>query len=77
MTPTLGQIVLFRDVDANENEPEAAIVTWVWSEDCVNLTVFDPSGAPKNATSVTPYRRDDAHPWGWELRDEDKGKIGS
>jgi hypothetical protein len=66
--PTVGRIVLYhpsdidlepRSVVQNENEPLAAIVTCVWSDTCVNLTVFGADGVPHGRTSV-PLIQDDA-----------------
>lgn len=75
MGVTLGQTVLYRR--AGGGEPQAAIVTRVWSEDCINLTVFPENGPPLFYSSVPRYLADAKDAWGWELRDEDKGKIGS
>lgn len=38
MDPTVGRIVHYKCVDDGEIRP--AIVTKVWTEDCVNLLVF-------------------------------------
>jgi hypothetical protein len=53
--PTVGRIVWFYP-SRNENdikpEPQAAIVTRVWGDNCVNLTVFSPGGTPLAESSV-------------------------
>lgn len=59
--PTVGRVVWFHPA-ANGAEagfappaagtPLAAIVARVWSDTCVNLTVFDANGAPHSRTSV-------------------------
>lgn len=59
--PTVGRVVWFHPA-ANSAEsgfappaagtPLAAIVARVWSDTCVNLTVFDANGAPHSRTSV-------------------------
>lgn len=39
MKPTIGRIVHYRDLGG---QVRAAIITKVWSDDCVGLTVFYP-----------------------------------
>lgn len=65
--PTVGRVVLFHPA-INSVEPGfavygrgplAAIVAHVWSDDCLNLTVFDSNGAAHSRTSV-PLIQDDA-----------------
>lgn len=54
--PSLGRIVTFRefaDVECCAFQDRAAIITAVWSDTCVNLTVFDPDGATRGVTSAT------------------------
>jgi hypothetical protein len=61
IAPTVGRVVWFHPA-ANAAEagfarpeagtPLAAIVARVWSDTCVNLTVFDANGAPHSRTSV-------------------------
>lgn len=48
--PTVGRIVWFED---GVRKTQAAIITYVWSNTMVNLTVFDPNGIPFSKTSVT------------------------
>lgn len=55
--PTVGRIVLFHayatDTYPGAKEgPQAAIVTKVWSDTCVNLCVFDANGNVMSKTSV-------------------------
>jgi hypothetical protein len=50
--PSLGRIVLFRSEPANGVNEHPAIITRVWSDTCVNLTVFLDAGAPFIATSA-------------------------
>jgi hypothetical protein len=59
--PTPGRIVWFypsTNVGSSgfaspaEGQPLAAIVARVWSDSCVNLTVFDANGVPHSRTSV-------------------------
>ena len=65
--PTVGRIVLYtpQPIDGlaqNGDQPLAAIVTAVWSDTCVNLTVFDANGIPANRTSVLLLQDDAARP---------------
>lgn len=56
MKPTIGRIVLFKSNDpsqlGNGAEEVPAIVTRVWSDSCVNLTVFRDFAPPLSVTSV-------------------------
>lgn len=57
--PTVGRIVHYYpgpdDPQLVEEAPLAAIVAKVWSDTCVNLTIFNPNGAvePNPPTSIT------------------------
>lgn len=47
--PTVGRVVwFFPSGKSHENgdQPQAALVTHVWSDTCVNLAVFDSNGRP-------------------------------
>lgn len=50
--PTVGRIVWYYPpgvkpgVPRNKRQPLAAIVTYVWSNTCVNLAIFDENGRP-------------------------------
>jgi len=50
--PSLGRIVLFRAHHANGKSEHPAIITRVWSNECVNLTVFPDTQLPISYTSV-------------------------
>lgn len=53
ITPTIGRIVWFKSKVGDIVKDEApAIVTRVFSDTCVNLTVFQDGGQPINASSV-------------------------
>lgn len=56
MTPTIGRIVWFKSRDPDQvgnNASEVpAIITRVWSDTCINLTVFRDADTPAYATSV-------------------------
>ncbi len=65
ITPTVGRIVHFTPAPGTVgDQPLAAIVTYVHSDRCVNLTVFDPYGVPKGCTSVPLVQPGDAKPEG-------------
>ena len=68
--PTIGRVVLFHPnhsdygvakyQDAHGNAvTHAAIIAHVWSDTCVNLTVFDSNGAPYSKTSVQLIQGDE------------------
>lgn len=68
--PTIGRVVWFTPL-LNENimakrsdQPFAAIVTHVWSDWSVNLTVFDHDGVPWPHTSVTLVQEGEPKPDG-------------
>lgn len=66
MTPSVGRIVLFH----GKGDPVPAIVTRVWSGDCVNLHVFQDALPSVPVTSVV-FR--DSNPgagqsWSWPPR---------
>jgi len=67
MTPTIGRIVHYWHNPGDE--PVAAIVVRVWSDECVNLRLFT-DGEPgatfpsEYQTSVT--RCDQGDKWGWD-----------
>lgn len=68
---TVSRIVIFHGGPAHEfngTQEHPAIVTRVWSEDCVNLTVFPDGGPPFNASSVTPADSGAVPGWSWPPR---------
>jgi hypothetical protein len=52
--PSIGRIVVAVGAAARYNGADVApaIITRVWSDECVNVTVFRDAGAPYTATSV-------------------------
>jgi hypothetical protein len=68
--PSVGRIVLFTPshVDAStlvhhdRTKPLASIVTHVWNDAMVNLTVFDSNGAPHSRTSVAMVQEGEPKP---------------
>lgn len=69
--PSVGRIVLFRSELANGVTEHAAMVTRVWSDTTVNLTVFLDGGAVIAPTSVTldeNMESTNKHAWRWPPR---------
>lgn len=65
INPTVGRIVWFRFSEFaresgfarhRDGQPYAAIITRVWSDTCVDLTVFDADGAAHSRTSVVLWQ---------------------
>lgn len=68
-TPSPGRIVFFRAGNSAEESP--AIVTRVWENGLVNLTVFPDGSAPYNVGSVDFYDHPTEKPgfaWRWPPR---------
>lgn len=58
ITPTVGRVVWYRPneldpIRLDSKQPLAALVTYVHSDNMVNLVVFDPNGTAAGRTSVT------------------------
>jgi hypothetical protein len=62
MKPTKGRIVIWKN---SSGEEYAAIVTKVWTDDCINVGVF--SSTYTEMTSV--MRGDKEHQWNWPVRE--------
>lgn len=72
INPTVGRIVWFWSGPFRpgpnysgpnpEDQPLAAIVTHVWSDVCVNLSVCDPNGNWHGVTSVRLLQDEDLKP---------------
>lgn len=51
--PSIGRIVIFTSAERHNGETKhPAIITRVWTRDCVNLTVFPDAELPFPRTSV-------------------------
>ena len=61
--PSIGRVVWFwpqKEPDAPKAEqPNAALVVYVWGDRMVNLAVFDSNGNSRGETSVTLLQDDD------------------
>lgn len=63
ITPTIGRVVWYHAKDGDFNgQPLAAIVCHVWSDTCVNLSIFDSNGNQHGLTSVFLYQGDTDRP---------------
>ena len=51
MKPSIGRIVIHHGVQSNGEQRHPAIITRVWSDELVNLTVFPDNGFPISQTS--------------------------
>ena len=61
--PTIGSVVWYHPPDsASTQQPLAALVAYVWSDNCVNLAVFSPTGVATNVTSVYLFQGDGESP---------------
>lgn len=71
-TPSLGRIVLFRSELSNGATEHPAIISRVWSDTCVNLTVFPDCGVPVCKTSVVQnedmQEGNQTYAWRWPPR---------
>jgi hypothetical protein len=77
MTPSLGRIVLFRSELSNGSQEHPAVVNRVWSDTCVNLTVFPDCGQPISKTSVVQNEDlvdgNQSFAWRWPPRGNGSG----
>ncbi len=54
--PTIGRVVLFNDGISIQRVP--ALITYVHSDECINIGGFDQNGAPFSRTSVNLIQDD-------------------
>lgn len=69
-TPTVGRIVHYTEETKGDIVPDqhAAIITAVWSDTCVNLTIFHPDGHTYSKTSVVQSADQECDSWDWPPR---------
>lgn len=61
--PTIGRVVWYRRPGGKpDDQPEAAMVTYVWGDRSVNLIVHDRNGQSRPATSVPLVQEGDEKP---------------
>lgn len=56
--PTIGRVVHYWD-GAGQQEPYAALITFVWNERLINLCAFDANGNPQPRTSIQLVQPED------------------
>lgn len=66
ITPTIGRVVWFypeaTPAGHPEDQPFAALVTYVHSDRCINVAAFDHNGDPLKYTSVRLLQQGDPKP---------------
>lgn len=60
--PTIGRVVWLRRPENTREQPEAALITYVHTDTCINVGGFDANGAPFGCTSVYLDQGDDPRP---------------
>jgi len=63
--PTVGRVVWYRpwgSTRASNDQPQAAIISYVHSDTCVNLAIFNVSGTTDAQTSVPLYQGEGERP---------------
>lgn len=69
MKPTIGRIVLWHGEVSNGSVEHPAIITRVWTDTCVNLTVFPDFGVPVlKSSQVLDEETTQAVGWRWPPR---------
>lgn len=63
MTPTVGRVVYFNDRTKNQPKNLAAIISFVHSEERINLAIFDENGVPFSRMRVN--RGEQGGEWDW------------
>lgn len=70
--PTVGRIVHFRpELSQNKGQPYPAMITHVWSDTCVNLSVFNDGSyalPPEHLKPTSVTLGDGPRSWGWPPR---------
>jgi hypothetical protein len=70
--PSKGRIVLVHGMESNGEFEHPGIITRVWSDTCVNVTVFRDDGLPSLLTSVcydeAPENLEEGYGWRWPPR---------
>ena len=70
LNPTVGRVVYY-NTGVNIL---AAIISWVWSDTCVNLMVIDPYGNTSGKTRV--YNGQGPYEWDWMPYQKQKAANG-
>jgi hypothetical protein len=63
--PTIGRVVWFRPIFSSpEDQPMAAIVTYIHNDRLINVAVFGPYGGAQGYTSIRLVQEGDNRPIG-------------
>ena len=66
IVPTIGRVIWFQPAHAADQsdlaQPQAAFITYVHNDRCINVGGFDANGRPTAATSVLLLQDDDKAP---------------
>lgn len=73
MKPTVGRVVYYRDHEMSD-QPCAAQIAYVHSDDVVNLSVLDRFGVQHSRTSIS--RGEGNYQWDWMPYQVQKAKAG-
>ena len=69
MKPSIGRIVLFHGFDSNGSKEHPAIITRVWTDTCVNLSVFaDYGGLTLKSSAIQDEEMKQDFGWRWPPR---------
>jgi hypothetical protein len=62
--PTVGRVVWFwqHKPQTLSAQPQAAIIAAVWSDTCVNLTIFERDGVPRSHPPTSIHLRQEGEP---------------
>ena len=74
MIPTVGRVVYYNQGTIEDPKLLASIISFVWSETCVNLMVIDPNGNPFSKTSI--MKGVDGAEWDWMPYQKQKFVLG-
>ena len=67
MKPSIGRIVIFTGLVSNNSNEHPAIINRVWSDVCVNLTVFPDCDVPICKTTVILDPNGGDNTWHWPV----------
>lgn len=77
--PTIGRVVLVTRPDSGSDQPEPALVTYVWNNRLINVGGFDRAGKPFAVASLPLLQDDDvpesSHYAEWMPYQKDQAKT--
>ena len=74
MVPTVGRIVYYNQGTLEDPKLLASVISFVWSEETVNLMVIDPNGVPTGKTSI--LHGSGSNQWDWMPYQKQKASAG-